>query len=139
MRMFRSSCGGILDKIRRNYPDIAPAGPTYSRAVRAGNLLFIAGCTARGTEAQGKPLMEQLRVTLDRIIRIVAAEGGSARDIVKITTFVTSIADWRAQSAEQQEIFYQFFKGEYPANSLIQISALAEPGLDVEIEATAVL
>ena len=128
-----------MDKIRRNYPDIAPAGPTYSRAVRAGTMLFIAGCTARGTEAQGKPLMEQLRVTLDRIIRIVAAEGGSARDIVKITTFVTSIADWRAHSAEQQEIFYQFFKGEYPANSLIQISALAEPGLDVEIEATAVL
>jgi 2-iminobutanoate/2-iminopropanoate deaminase len=129
----------MMDKIRRNYPDIAPAGPTYSRAVRSGNLLFISGCTARGTPAQGKPLMEQLRVTLDRISRVVAAEGGSARDIVKITTFVTSIADWRAHADEQQEIFHQFFKGEYPANSLIEISALAEPGLDVEIEATAVL
>ena len=128
-----------MDKVRRDYPDIAPAGPTYSRAVRSGNMLFISGCTARGTEAQGKPLMEQLRVTLDRISRIVAAEGGSARDIVKITTFVTSIADWRSHAAEQQEIFYQYFKGEYPANSLIQISALAEPGLDVEIEATVVL
>jgi enamine deaminase RidA (YjgF/YER057c/UK114 family) len=128
-----------MDKTRRNYPDIAPAGPTYSRAVRAGNLLFISGCTARGTEAQRKSLMEQLRVTLDRICRIVAAEGGSARDIVKITTFVTSIADWRACSEEQQEIFYQFFKGDYPANSLIEIKTLAEPGLHVEIEATAVL
>jgi 2-iminobutanoate/2-iminopropanoate deaminase len=128
-----------MQKIRRNYPDIAPAGPTYSRAVRSGNLLFISGCTARGTEAQGKPLMEQLRVTLDRISRIVAAEGGTARDIAKITTFVTSIADWQAHADEQQEIFQQFFKGEYPANSLIEISALAEPGLDVEIEATAVL
>jgi len=128
-----------VHKIRRNYPDIAPAGPTYSRAVRSGNLLFISGCTARGTEAQGKPLMEQLQVTLDRVSRIVAAEDGSARDIVKITTFVTSIADWQAHAAEEQEIFYQFFKGEYPANSLIEISALAEPGLNVEIEATAVL
>jgi 2-iminobutanoate/2-iminopropanoate deaminase len=128
-----------MEKARRNYPDIAPAGPTYSRAVRSGNLLFISGCTARGTAAQGKPLMEQLRVTLDRISRIVAAEGGSARDIVKITTFVTSIADWRAHADEQQEIFHQFFKDEYPANSLIEISALAEPGLDVEIEAMAVL
>jgi 2-iminobutanoate/2-iminopropanoate deaminase len=73
-----------MEKIRRNYPDIAPAGPTYSRAVRSGNLLFISGCTARGTAAQGKPLMEQLRVTLDRISRIVAAEDGTARDIVKL-------------------------------------------------------
>lgn len=128
-----------MHKIRKDYPDIAPAGPTYSRAVRAGNMLFISGCTARGTEAQGKPLMEQLRVTLDRISRVVAAEGGSARDIVKIITFVTSIADWYAHATEQQEIFYQFFKGEYPANSLIEISALAEPGLAVEIEATVVL
>ena len=83
--------------------------------------------------------MEQLRVTLDRITRIVAEEGGTASDIVKITTFVTSIADWRANDAEHQRVFEQFFKGEYPANTLVEIAALAEPGLDVEIEATAVL
>ena len=47
----------------RDYPDIAPAGPTYSRGTKAGNLLFISGCTARGSEAQGKPLMEQLDET----------------------------------------------------------------------------
>ncbi len=125
--------------IRRDYPDIAPAGPTFSRGVRSGNLFFIAGCTARGTGAQGQALMEQLRVTLDRITRIVAAEGGTASDIVKITTFVTSIADWQANAAEQQRLFEQFFNGEYPANTLVEIAALAEAGLDVEIEATAVL
>ena len=125
--------------IRRDYPDIAPSGPTFSRGVRSGNLLFIAGCTARGTGAQGKGLIEQLRVTLDRITRIVAAEGGTPADIVKITTFVTSIADWRAHDAEGQAAFEEFFKGEYPANTLVEITALAEPGLDVEIEATAVL
>ena len=76
-----------MDKTRSNYPDIAPSGPTYSRVVRSGNLVFIAGCTARGTEGQGKPVMEQLRVTLDRIIRIVEAEGGAPKDITKITTF----------------------------------------------------
>tara|TARA_B100000315_G_scaffold260309_1_gene320746 strand:+ start:4018 stop:4326 length:309 start_codon:yes stop_codon:yes gene_type:complete len=101
--------------------------------------LFISGCTARGTEAQGKPLMEQLRVTIDRITRIVAAEGGTTSGIVKTTTFVTSIADWRANAAEQQALFEEFFKGEYPANTLVEITALAQPGLDVEIEATVVL
>ncbi len=128
-----------MEKIRLDYPDIAPAGPTYSRAVRAGNMLFISGCTARGTESQGKPLMEQLVVTLDRVTRVVAAAGGTAGDIVKITTFVTSISDWRDQAKEQQEVFHRFFQGEYPANSLIEIRALAESGLDVEIEAIAIL
>lgn len=128
-----------MEKIRRDYPEIAPAGPTYTRGVRSGNLLFISGCTARGTASQGKPLMDQLRVTLDRITRIVAAEGGAPRDIVKITTFVTSIADWRAHAKEQQALFAQYFKEEYPANTLVEINALAEPGLDVEIEAIAVL
>ena len=128
-----------MEKIRRNHPDIAPSGPTYSRTVRAGNLLFVAGCTARGTDAQGKGLMEQLRVTLDRIIRVVAAEGGNPGDIVKITTFVTSVPDWSAHNDETQALFTEFFKGEYPANTLVEIGALAEPGLDVEIEAIAEL
>jgi 2-iminobutanoate/2-iminopropanoate deaminase len=123
----------------RDYPDIAPAGPTYSRGTRAGNMLFVSGCTARGTDAQGKPLMEQLDVTLERVVGVVRAEGGNPGDIAKITCFVTSIADWTNNPAKQAELFERFFEGQYPANSLIEISALAEPGLDVEIEAIAVL
>jgi enamine deaminase RidA (YjgF/YER057c/UK114 family) len=128
-----------MEKIRNNYPDIAPSGTTFSRGVRVGNLLFIAGCTARGTDAQGKPMMEQLRVTLDRIARIMAEEGGSPSDIVKITTFVTSIPDWRADREQQEALFAECFQGEYPANTLVEITALAEEGLDVEIEAIAEL
>ena len=124
-----------MEKIRKNYPDIAPSGPTFSRGVRAGNTLYIAGCTARGTEAQGQNIMEQLRVTLDRIVRIVAEEGGGPGDIVKITTFVTSIPDWRADRERQEALFAEYFQGEYPANTLVEITALAEDGLDVEIEA----
>ena len=124
-----------MEKIRKNYPDIAPSGPTFSRGVRAGNTLYIAGCTARGTEAQGRSMMEQLQVTLDRIVRIVAEEGGSPGDIVKITTFVTSIPDWRADRERQEALFAEYFQGEYPANTLVEITALAEDGLDVEIEA----
>lgn len=128
-----------MEKIRKNYPDIAPSGPTYSRGVRVGNLLFISGCTARGTEAQGKAAMEQLRVTLDRIARILKEEGGATSDIVKITTFVTSISDWRTHQEEQEALFAEYFQDEYPANTLVEITALAEDGLDVEIEAIAEL
>ena len=128
-----------MEKIRKDYPHIAPSGPTFSRSVRAGSLLFIAGCTARGTEAQGQSMMEQLRVTLDRIMRIVSEEGGSTGDIVKITTFVTSIPDWRADRERQEALFNEYFQGQFPANTLVEITALAEAGLDVEIEAIAEL
>ena len=128
-----------MPKIRNSHLDIAPGGAGFSRVVRSGNLVFIAGCTARGSDSQGKPLADQLRVTLDRITRIVAAEGGTPGDITKITTFVTSVADWLAIAAESQALFEEYFKGEFPANSLIGISALVEPGLDIEIEAIAVI
>ena len=124
---------------RRDYPDVAPAGPTYSRGTRAGNLLFVSGCTARGSAAQGGSLMEQLEVTLERVVGVVRAEGGSPGDIAKITCFVTSISDWTGNQQKQAELFERYFEGKYPANSLIEISALAEPGLDVEIEAIAAL
>ncbi len=123
----------------RDYPDVAPAGPTYSRGTRAGNLLFISGCTARGSSAQGKSLMEQLDVTLERVLGVVRAEGGSPGDIAKITSFVTNITDWTGNPEGQARLFEKHFQGQYPANSLIEITALAEPGLDVEIEAIAVL
>ncbi len=124
---------------RKEYPDIAPAGPTYSRAVKAGNLLFISGCTARGTDSQGKSMMEQLDVTLGRLVAVAAAEGAGPWNFAKLTCFVTSIADYQLDSVQQRALFAKHFQEQYPANSLIEISALAEPGLDVEIEAIVVL
>jgi len=124
---------------RKEYPNIAPAGPTYSRAVKAGNLLFISGCTARGTDSQGKSMMDQLDVTLGRLLAVAAAEDAGPGNFAKLTCFVTSIADYQLDSQQQRAIFAKHFQEQYPANSLIEISALAEPGLDVEIEAIVVL
>ncbi|MCH8801177.1 MAG: RidA family protein [Chloroflexi bacterium] len=124
---------------RKQYPDIAPAGPTYSRAVIAGNTMFISGCTARGTDAQGKSMMEQLDVTLGRLVAVAAAEGAGPGSFAKLTCFVTSIADYQLDSQEQRALFAKHFQEQYPANSLIEISALAEPGLDVEVEAIVIL
>ena len=128
-----------MKKIRNNHEDIYPAGPGYVRAIRAGDMLFISGTTARGTDAQGGPPMDQLRVVLDRITRIVAAEGGRPSDIVKLTTYVTDRSVWWPIEGEQVEIFEEFFAGEYPTNAIVEVSGLAEDGLDIEIEAIAVL
>ena len=128
-----------MKKIRNNHEDIYPAGPTYVRGIRAGDMLFISGTTARNSDAQGGPPMDQLRAVLDRITRIVEAEGGKPSDIVKLTTYVTDRSVWWPIEGEQVEVFEEFFAGEYPTNAILEVSGLAEDGLDIEIEAIAVL
>ena len=128
-----------MEKIRRSYEDIYPGGPTYVRGVRAGDFLFISGCTARNSDAEGGPAMSQLRVVLDRITRMVEAEGGKPSDIVRLTTYVTNMAHWWPIEEDQRQIYEEHFKGEFPTNSYVEVSALAEPGLDVEIDTVAVL
>ena len=124
---------------RNNQEDIYPAGPTYIRSIRAGDTLYISGCTARNSEAEGGPALDQLRVTLDRVVRIVEAEGGAAANIVAMTTYCTDMTAMWPIEGEQVEIWEHLFRGDWPTNSYVGISALAEPGLDVEITATAYL
>ena len=125
--------------LERKQYDFAPAGPTYSRAVKAGNMVFISGCTARGTGSQGKSMMEQLDVTRGRLVAVARAEGAGPDSFAKLTVFVTSISEYQADLEKQHELFSRHFLELYPANSLIEISAFAEPGLDVEVEAVVVL
>ena len=128
-----------MKKIRRNYEDIYPGSPISARGVRAGNMLFISGVTANNSDAEGESAMAQLRVVLDRITRIVAAEGGKAPDIVKLTTYMTDMADFWPIEGEQVEIYESYFRGENPTNTYVEVSALAKPGLNVELTAVAVL
>ena len=123
-----------MEKERREYPDIAPTGPTHVRAVKFGDLMFTSGCTALGTPARGSSLVEQARATLGKIKRIVEREGRTMGDIVKLTTYVTSIAEYREHEAEVDAVWAEAFAGEYPANTLLEVSSLAQEGLDVEIE-----
>jgi len=120
------------------FEEIYASGPHYSRGVRAGNMLFISGCTANGSEAEnGKP-MEQLHVVLDRITRMVAAEGGQPSDIVKLTTFVSDPKEWFPFEGEQVDIYHGFFGQDYPVNTIVGAQFPIENVL-VEIDAIAVL
>ena len=82
--------------------------------------------------------MEQLRVVLDRITRMVRAEGGTAADIVKLTTFVADTADWFPFGDEQIAIFAEFFGGAYPANTMVG-ARFPTPNVHVEVDAIAVI
>ena len=128
-----------MEKVRNNYPDIYTAGGQLSRGIRAGNMLFISGCTARATPAEGGPIVDQFQATLGRIKAIMEAEGGTMTDIVMVTTYVTSMDEWQACRGEREKIYEECFKGQYPTNTLVAITALAAPNLNVEVNAIAVL
>ena len=108
----------VMAKIRNHHTDITPGGTGFSRVVRSGNLVFIAGVTARGSDSQGKSFIDQLRVVLDRITRIVAAEGGSPGDITKFTTFVTNVEDWRGLRRAKPGFDGRVFPGGIPGQHL---------------------
>ncbi len=125
-------------KRRIAFADIYPSGPHYSRGVRAGNMLFISGCTANGSEATNGTPMEQLRVVLNRITRMVAAEGGEPADIVKLTTFVKDFSDWFPFEGEQVNIFHDFFEEDYPTNTIVGATFPLD-NIHLEIDAMAVI
>ena len=127
-----------MDKQFKNYVEIAPVLGPYSRAVKAGNLFFIAGCTASGSMSEHGSLTDQLREILNRTQTFLEAEGQSMKDVVKLTTFVTDINEWETHSEAIGRIFMEVFRGPYPANTLIGGVSLIRSNLKVEIETIAI-
>jgi enamine deaminase RidA (YjgF/YER057c/UK114 family) len=121
---------------RASSPEVAepPAG-TWSNCLVVNGIAYVAGMTARGKD--GKVIAgaeyEQAKVIFTKIKHLVEAAGGAMADVVKVTIFVTDITQreqvWRARR--------EFFTGNFPASTLVEVAALAEPALKVEIEAIA--
>jgi enamine deaminase RidA (YjgF/YER057c/UK114 family) len=129
-----------MPRTRVNIPNVAEAGPgLWSNCIRAGDLLFISGQVARpiegGTTLVGSNEYEQAKQIFTRIQRICEGAGGSLADLVKMTIFIVNIKNntevWRARR--------EFFSGDFPASTLVEVRSLAGPETLVEIEAVAYL
>jgi len=110
----------------------------YSRAVRVGNWVSVAGTTAArpdGGVVGGDDLAEQTREAIRRIEAALRSVGARLEDVVRTRMFVTDISRW----AEAGRAHGEFFADIRPACSLLEVSALIEPHLLVEVEADAVL
>lgn len=68
--------------------------------------------------------MEQRRTILDRIALMVDAKGSPTG---KITTYVTRVNVWSSSASDQKPLRNEYFKVEYPANTLVEIIGLGEP------------
>ena len=125
-------------KRRMSSPHVSEPPPqTWSNCLVVGNQVFIAGMTARtGTEVVGGTGMyEQARAVFTKIKHLMEAAGGHMDDIVKVDIFVTDITRreevWKARR--------EFFTGDFPVSTLVEVRALAAPELLVEVEAVAIL
>ncbi len=108
----------------------------YSRAVRVGDRIEVSGTTAMAGDqvvAEGDPYAQTMRA-LEIIGQALAELGATPSQVVRTRLFVTDIAHWQ----EIGQAHAQFFRGTRPATTMVQVSALIDPRLLVEIEATAV-
>lgn len=109
----------------------------YSRAVRVGNVIEVAGTTAvDGDRVIGEgDVYEQTRFILKKISLALQEAGASLEDVVRTRMFITDISAWEQAGKAHGEVFSQI----KPASAMIEVSALIDSRLLIEIEATAIL
>ncbi|HNP73146.1 MAG TPA: RidA family protein [Kouleothrix sp.] len=109
----------------------------YSRAVRVGNHVYVAGTTAAdasGAVQHPGDAAGQARYVLNKIAAALAEAGASLGDVVRTRMFVRDIADWEAVARAHGEVFGSI----RPATTLVR-AELIVPAMLVEIEAVAVI
>ena len=110
----------------------------YSRAVRIGNIIEVAGTTAVDETGQVVGLNDpavQTEFILRKIEKALVSAGATFKDVIKTRMFVTNIADWEKIG----RVHGAFFKEIRPAATMVEVKSLISPELLIEIEVTAVL
>jgi enamine deaminase RidA (YjgF/YER057c/UK114 family) len=109
----------------------------YSRAVRVGNVVQVAGTTAtvNGAVVGVNDAYEQTRVALAIIRAALEDAGARLEDVVRTRMFVTDIARWQEVGRAHGEVFGDI----RPAATMVQVAGLIDPAHLVEIEAEAIV
>jgi enamine deaminase RidA (YjgF/YER057c/UK114 family) len=107
----------------------------YSRAVRAGDTVYVSGCSAtvEGEVVAVGDMYEQTRLALHRVIEALSRLGAEPRHVVRTRIYVTDIARWHEVGRAHGEVFAEIL----PATSMVEVSGLIDPRMLVEVEAVA--
>lgn len=114
-----------------------PPPNLFSNCLVAGDTIYVSGQHAGGPAGppEGDASMAgQTRTALARVKGLVEAAGATMADIVKLTVFTTDIGQRSAISEARRD----FFAGDFPCSTLVEIRALVHPALTIEIEAIAI-
>ena len=110
----------------------------YSRAVRVGDRVFVSGTTAAlpggGVHAPGDAYAQAVRC-FEAIAQALSDAGATLADVVRTRMFVTDISRWEEIGRAHGEAFAAI----KPAATMVQVAALIDPDLLVEIEVEAVV
>lgn len=110
----------------------------YSRAVRVGNAVYVAGTTATDEKGNivgtGDPYV-QTRQALRNIERALVQAGAALQDVVRTRVFVKDIEDWDIVGKAHGEVFRDI----RPASTMVEVSGFVDPRMLVEIEVDAVI
>lgn len=124
-----------IEKIERvSSPLVAEPPPgRWSNALKVGNVLYTSGTVSRqkaGMPCEGKDEYEQAKIIFTKLRRLVEQAGGKMSDVVKMNIYMVNIKQntevWRARS--------EFFSGDFPVSTLVEVRNLATPETLVEIE-----
>lgn len=122
---------------KKLFPDGTEVAGFYVRTVKSGPFVFVSGTTSLDPKGrvQGKDAAQQTAITMRKVAAGLKAAGARPADLTRLTIYVTDIRDMAAVS----QALGKALKGTSVASTLVAVSALAVPGLLVEIEATAVV
>jgi enamine deaminase RidA (YjgF/YER057c/UK114 family) len=110
----------------------------YSRAVKVGNRIYVTGTTALGKDGEivgGSDAYEQTRQSIRNIEKALQRLGASLEHVVRTRMFVTDISRWEEYGRAHGE----FFRDIMPATTIVEVKALIDPRMLIEIEADAEL
>jgi enamine deaminase RidA (YjgF/YER057c/UK114 family) len=119
-------------------PQVAEYPPGHwSNCIRVGDVIYVSGFTARANDLktiQGQDAYEQSKVIFTKIRHCLETAGAKMSDVVKMVIYVTKMKDnkdvWRARQ--------EFFTGDFPTSTLVQVAALGTPDILVEITVEAI-